>query len=278
MDKKFLTKFISSPVFFFAIFIFYSSTANAATLYLAPSTAKTVKDSTFVVLVQTNTEGEFINVAEATVNFPSNMLQVVGVSSGNTFTFQLPGSPGKTKSTAFFSAGIPSPGYKGAGGVLGKITFKAIAVGKATISIASGKVLLNDGNATDALRSKTGSIISISAPIVKPTPVVEEPVVEEPVPEEVVPAVPTVEPGQKEIIIEPTTQPVVTPVTPQQVVLQPASSVVAATITVTVQDLLWIILFLVICVIILLIIAVYLFVNVYCMRFVLKKDLATKKE
>ncbi|HEY0979854.1 MAG TPA: cohesin domain-containing protein [Candidatus Paceibacterota bacterium] len=152
-----------------------SAPATAATLVVTPPSASVTEGSTFSVSVRTDTQGQSVNVAEATVGFSTDTLEIVSVSPGATFTLQTPGSPSKTASTAYFSAGIPS-GYNGSAGMLGRITFRAKKAGKATISVTSGKVLLNDGNATNALNGTSGSVITITPkPAVEPTTPIKEP-------------------------------------------------------------------------------------------------------
>ena len=147
------------------------STALAATLYVTPLAASVPDGSTFSVTVKTDTGGQPVNTVEANVSFDSSKLEILSVTPGSTFTLQTPGSPSHTDSTASFSEGIPSPGYNGSAGIVGRITFKAIAEGSATISVDSGQVLLNDGNATDALSGESGSTITVTvAPAATATP------------------------------------------------------------------------------------------------------------
>ncbi len=195
------------------IFTFFAisahGTASAATLAVTPSTASVTEGATFSVTVRTDTQGQSVNVAEATVGFSTDTLEIVSVSPGATFTLQTPGSPSKTASTAYFSAGIPS-GYTGSAGTLGRITFRAKKAGKGTISVTSGKVLLNDGNATNAFNGASGSVITITPkPVVEtPDPVKEPETVDAPVAIEEPPII-----DEAPIIITPTEIPEPTTVT-----------------------------------------------------------------
>ena len=157
-----------------ASFAMLSGTAFAATLYITPLTASIPEGATFSVTVKTDTQGQPVNTVESTVTFDSSKLEILSVTPGSTFTLNTPGSPSHTDSTAYFSEGIPSPGYTGSAGIVGRITFKAIAEGDASISVSSGQVLLNDGNATDALSGMSGSTITVTvapaAPAAPTTP------------------------------------------------------------------------------------------------------------
>lgn len=140
-----------------------SVVSHAATLSVTPATARINQGSTFSVTVRTNTSGVAVNVAEATVTYPSDKLEVISATAGDTFPLQTPGSPRTSAGQVFFSGGVPS-GYTGTAGIVGRITFRAKAAGNATIAVANGRVLLNDGNATDALRGTSPSTITIQVP------------------------------------------------------------------------------------------------------------------
>jgi hypothetical protein len=233
-------KIISSLFILVCIFL-YTHKVSAATIAVTPASATVSQGSTFTVSVRVDTEDKSVNVAETHISFPSDILKIVSVSPGTNFTLQTPGSPSKTNTEAFFSAGIPSPGYKGSSGLLGKITFKAVGSGVATISVKDGKVFLNDGDATDAYRAGISSSITI-------TPVQDK---------------------QKDTQTTTTTPVVTTPevtapidleaMQPQQVTPNPSQ--VVATFSINVHDLFIIILILVIIIIILLAIIVYLLIR-----------------
>ncbi len=155
--KHFLSYFLVALIGFFGT----HTIVSAATLTVTPPSASVTEGSTFSVSVRTDTQGQSVNVAEATVGFSTDTLEIVSVSAGSTFTLQTPGSPGKTATGAFFSGGIPS-GYTGSAGSVGRITFRAKKAGKGTISVTSGKVLLNDGSGTNVLNSTSGSVITIT--------------------------------------------------------------------------------------------------------------------
>jgi hypothetical protein len=244
MNKKNIKRFIVSFIIIAIFLISVANRANAATLYISPSSSSIELGSTFTIAVKTDTKGAKVNVAEATISFNSEKLEAVKVTPGSTFTLETPGSPYKTEAKVFFSAGLPSPGYKGSSGSLGSITFRAIGTGKTNINIASGKILLNDGNATDALNGTSGSTISISKPVEK---IIEN--APSPLPEEE---------QQNQIITNVTEEQAETQ--PVSSILRPSDNVYTATITITVEDLIHVLYVLVILIILLLIAVIYLLV------------------
>lgn len=214
---------------------------------LTPSASKIEKGATFTVAVKVDTQGQTINVVEATLGFPADKLAIVKVTPSASFTIQSPGSPRITKSQVAFSSGIPSPGYSGQSGTVGTVTFRALAPGVVTLSVDSGQVLLNDGMATTVqVQKKNSSVTIVSAPTPTPTPesiipVVQENdlIVEQPVPEIAVPA-----PVATEVVSEVKT-----------------GGDVVTTITIRVKDLVRIIYVLAILLGIFIIISLYLFVT-----------------
>ena len=172
--------------FFALLTILFFTTAlvvNAATIAVAPSAKSVVEGSTFSVSVEVNTKGQAVNAAETTVSFPSDLLEVVSIGSAKTFSLQTPGSPSRTENSVSFSAGIPSPGYNGPRGGVGRITFRAKAPGSARLTVSSGKVLLNDGEGTDVFDGTSNAIVTITpapkkeAPVEVVPPATETPVV-----------------------------------------------------------------------------------------------------
>src|SRR3990167_3960505 len=74
-------------IFLFAVFfVLLGRGADAAILYLAPSSNTTAVGSSFGVTVSVNTQGVAINAAEATISFPTNLLEVTSVSKFGTFS------------------------------------------------------------------------------------------------------------------------------------------------------------------------------------------------
>ena len=156
-----MVKRVLITVFLLAIFFLTSAAADAATLFLSPSSdSRTVGDS-FSVSVRVNTGGVAINSAQATVFFPNDLLEVISLSQSGVFSLW-PVNPSFSNGggTVSFAGGLPSPGYTGSSGTIILITFKAKAVGTATVTLDSASVLANDGFGTDVLTSLgSGSFI-----------------------------------------------------------------------------------------------------------------------
>jgi hypothetical protein len=138
--------------------------SEAATLNLSPSGGSFSVGATISVSVRTNTQNQAVNTSEVNITYSTDTLELVRVSQGSTFYLPAPGSPAKGTGTAYFGGGLPNPGYTGSGGSLGTLTFRAKATGNASVTIANGKVLLNDGSGTDALTGVTNARFTIIPP------------------------------------------------------------------------------------------------------------------
>lgn len=158
---------------------------DAASLYLVPSSgSRTVGDS-FNVTVSVNTDGVAINASNGSITFPTDILEVTGVSKAGTFSlWTSEPSYSNASGTVSYSGGLPTPGYTGSGGGIITITFRGKTEGTATVSISSGSVLANDGLGTNVLSSRGSGTYTIVPPGEEPEP--------EPEPDLDLPGAPTI--------------------------------------------------------------------------------------
>ena len=136
------------------------------------------------------TGGQAINAGQASITYPTDLLEVVSVSrSGSIFTLW-PVEPAASGGQISFAGGVPNPGYTGNGGLITSVRFKAKAIGTATVRVSSGQLLLNDGSGTNILTgygTATYTITEVAPTPTQPTPTEptppkpeEKPVVEKP--------------------------------------------------------------------------------------------------
>jgi hypothetical protein len=137
-------------------FILIPNLADAASMQMSPPTGSFALGSTFKVTVLVDTQ-DAVNTAEASVSY-SNNLELISVNQGSTFYLPSLNSPTKGSTSAYFGGGLPNPGYIGKVGSLGVMTFKAKALGAATVTITRGKALLNDGKGTNSLTLPSGGV------------------------------------------------------------------------------------------------------------------------
>lgn len=153
-----------SAIFIFVFFLFTQS-ASAATLYLSPSSKSVDVGNIVNVSVIVNSGGEAINSADATINFPNDLLEVVSVSkSGSIFSMWVEEpSFSNAGGVISFSGGVPNPGFNGSSGKVIGIVFKVKNKGNASVVFSTASVRANDGLGTDVLKGTGQSSISIQS-------------------------------------------------------------------------------------------------------------------
>jgi hypothetical protein len=165
--------------------------AQAATLYLEPSTAFHQVGETFIQEVRINLEpNEVINVVEVNLQYPANLLEVKDISFGNSILTLIPEKPkiSLVPCETYGSCGLISFGGGIIGGYTGKISgdpglsnliakiiFHSLSEGVAKINFQDdSRVLLNDGYGTLAKLTAKNSTIELKAPYLEYSPYIEK--------------------------------------------------------------------------------------------------------
>lgn len=126
--------------------------AQAATVFITPSSAQYSVGQSLTVSVVVNTGGQAINAGEATITWSDRLSLRSIAKTGSIFEFwAIQPSGSDAGGRVVFSGGLPSPGYTGGSGRILQLTFLAKRVGSATVQVTGGKVLANDGQGTDIL-------------------------------------------------------------------------------------------------------------------------------
>lgn len=163
---------------------FSFSFAQAATLFLAPSSGAYNVGSTFSILVRVNTSGASINAAEGVLTFNPNELSVVSLSKSGTIFNLWVQEPefSNALGTVNFGGIIFNPGFTGASGTILTINLKAKAVSAAQVTFSSGAALANDGLGTNVLSALNGGTYTLrptkAVPRISPPPTVVPPATE----------------------------------------------------------------------------------------------------
>jgi uncharacterized protein YxeA len=167
MFSKYLKIFYCSKKFIiaFAVIILFilPNISHAASLFISPSASTVSVGNIFTVKIYVNTSGKSINNTEATIQFPTDMLEVVSVSKSSSVFNLWVEEPSYSNmlGTVTLNGGVPNPGYTGSNGFVSSITFKAKKTGTASVVLGDSAVRENDGLGTNILTSKTGSVIEI---------------------------------------------------------------------------------------------------------------------
>jgi hypothetical protein len=136
----------------------------AANITLSPSSVTTNVGKTFSVDIMVSSNVDAINAVSADLSFPHDALQVMSVSKKGSFINLWAEEPSysNTKGTVSLEGVALNPGFNKASGKVVTVTFKAIQAGNVTVSVTSGSILANDGNATDVLKTTGASFIYIN--------------------------------------------------------------------------------------------------------------------
>ena len=170
MPQHLIKKNRLGKVIYLALFAMLSFTvthsAQAATLSLYPSVAKVSAGNIISVKVLVNTDGTAINTANGTIQFPTDLLEVMSVSKDSSIFSLWVQDPtfSNAYGTVSFEGGLPNPGFTGQGGQVMSIVFKAKKQGTASVIFSNDSaVLANDGLGTDVLTATTPGSIQVSS-------------------------------------------------------------------------------------------------------------------
>ncbi len=137
-----------------------SERVSAATLQLIPDKDAVAVNGTVSVSVIISSPDASINAAQATIQFPSSVLEVTRISKENSvFSFWLeePAIGGNKDSISF--TGGASVGLSGQSLRVLTITFKTKAAGPADVTLTNAAVTASDGGGTNVLSSVRGAHI-----------------------------------------------------------------------------------------------------------------------
>ena len=138
----------------FASCLFGAARASAATLFLLPKSGEFPIGKTFDVDVRVNSEGQGFNAAQATLQFPKDILQVKSLSSSagaSVFNFWLEDPKFSNDAGTITFIGGATNGVVGGSVPILKITFVTKGSGDATIAVTDAAVTASDGSGTNIL-------------------------------------------------------------------------------------------------------------------------------
>lgn len=159
---------------------FLAVDVHAASMYLAPQTKTPGAGDTITVDLVINSDGQSINAAQATVSFPTDILEIVSVdTSGSIFNFWVEEPHFSNENgTLRFVGGSPQGKLGDVLSVL-RMQVKARGVGNAQMGLSQAIITANDGKGTNILSSMAGTHITIGTQDATPEPEeVKESVVE----------------------------------------------------------------------------------------------------
>lgn len=161
--NKIKLKYLAVFIFLVIISFLFTNKTNAASLSFSPNQTTVSVGNIISLKVITNTDNKSINNAEASIQFPVDILEVVSITKNSSIFTLWVEEPSFSNITGKinFNGGLPTPGYTGQGGQIATITFKAKKIGTASIIFTDAAIRENDGLGTNILTSKNSAIIQI---------------------------------------------------------------------------------------------------------------------
>lgn len=166
---------------FLAATLLYAGPASAATLNAVTSQPAAKVGDTITVSVMIDTEGAGVNAAQATLQYPTDLVEATGIdSAASVFNFWLEGPAYSNQSGRLAFTGGSTNGLNGHALTVLKVLFKVKKAGTADFSFATGVVTASDGSGANLLKGMHSAAVLISdaaaAPLEKPVQLVRKPV------------------------------------------------------------------------------------------------------
>lgn len=137
---------------------FFAGKAFAATMAISPTFENKSLGQSFTAHILVNPKGESVNAISGTIVFPTDKLEVTGISKFETIINVWISEPSFSNENGEinFEGIILNPGFSGTSGKIIGINFRAKGIGLAKTFFSSASVLANDGTGTNVLTEMTG--------------------------------------------------------------------------------------------------------------------------
>lgn len=153
-------------------FFLFPSTGHAAVLFTDPPSVEVRPGGTFQLDIAVDTQGQDINALEGKILFPAEILKLKEVRDGNSIINFWVERPTVSDAPVSFSGIIPG-GYQFPRGFILTLVFEANAEGQGVVAVDAARVLLNDGNGTQAPLSLAPTMVRVASDVTQPAPGVE---------------------------------------------------------------------------------------------------------
>lgn len=156
------------------LFTLFAHTSSAATMNMVPSTGEFGIGKEITIDLKVDSEGAGVNVAQATIRFPSDILKVNSISKeGSALNFWLEDPVFSNENGTISFVGGTAYGVSGASIQLIHIVFTAKTAGTAGITILDAAVTASDGSGANLLTKTQGATLTLSPSVT--TPIVTAP-------------------------------------------------------------------------------------------------------
>jgi hypothetical protein len=139
----------------------------SATMSASPASGSYTTGQTITVSVVINTNGNNVNATQANFSFNSALMQYQSFDFGSS-AFGIPAEASVSGSTVRIARGTSTP-VNGSSVLVGKVVFKALAAGNATVSFLGDCTVVSSDSNSDILGTKNGATYTISQPAPPPS-------------------------------------------------------------------------------------------------------------
>lgn len=181
-NKNFLLSLCVFSVFLFFFAVVHS--AQAATMYSLSDVRSAIIGQEFSVdiKIDTNDASSTINSAQATIQFPANVVNALSVDTQNsTFGFWLEEPTISNKDGTIQFVGGTTKGVAGASLQIARIKFKAISGGTADFKITDAAVTAADGKGTNVLLGTRVALVTVGTSVLPSTKSIQATSTEQPI-------------------------------------------------------------------------------------------------
>lgn len=155
--KKFALGVSSAVISLFA----FAGSAWAATLSVSVDKTNVAIGDTVTATVLINSEGTGVNAAQAVIQYPKDLIEVLSVDRGaSVFSFWLQAPAFSNETGRLTFTGGTANGVSGASLEALAFTFKVKGTGTAALTLTDGAVTASDGSGTNVLSSMRGAQIT----------------------------------------------------------------------------------------------------------------------
>lgn len=138
-------------------------------LTLSPATRSVTVGGTFSEEIRLNTGGQSVVAVAAQLTYDTNLLRVSSINTTGS-AFSIAAEESSSGSTIRITRGSIAPGVTNTDAYVGQVVFEALQAGTASVAISltsagqgPSRIVANDGNGTDVIRSTRGATITISS-------------------------------------------------------------------------------------------------------------------
>jgi hypothetical protein len=151
MKWVFLKKFILFVFVSLVLFVCRTETSLAGSILFSPASGSFSPGQIIRTGVVISSSDQAVNAVSGSVSFPSNLVEVVSVSTDRSIIDFWVTQPKSTATTVNFEGVILDPGFTGPVGTVVEILFRVKQGGNIDLKISSASLLANDGLGTNVL-------------------------------------------------------------------------------------------------------------------------------